>query len=81
MTRSKNKKWLSTPEQKSKKSRVLKEKSHSGLRKNSRGLSTVEYIILLVLIAAAGVATWNTFGGKLKTKLKSSTTEITNNLK
>jgi Flp pilus assembly pilin Flp len=33
---------------------------------DSRGLSTVEYVIILVLVAAVCVATWAAFGGKLK---------------
>jgi Flp pilus assembly pilin Flp len=38
----------------------------SGLNRDQRGLSTVEYVIILVLIAAVSVATWTSFGGKLK---------------
>jgi Flp pilus assembly pilin Flp len=38
----------------------------SGLRRDQRGLSTVEYVIILVLIAAVCVATWTAFGKKLK---------------
>jgi Flp pilus assembly pilin Flp len=38
----------------------------SGLSRDQRGLSTVEYVIILVLIAAVSVATWTSFGGKLK---------------
>jgi Flp pilus assembly pilin Flp len=38
----------------------------SKLRRDQRGLSTVEYVIILVLIAAVCVATWTAFGKKLK---------------
>jgi Flp pilus assembly pilin Flp len=41
----------------------------SGLRRDQRGLSTVEYVIILVLIAAVCVATWTAFGNKLKSWL------------
>jgi hypothetical protein len=34
-----------------------------------RGLSTVEYVIILVLIAAVCVATWTAFGGIIKSWL------------
>jgi Flp pilus assembly pilin Flp len=36
------------------------------LSRDQRGLSTVEYVIILVLIAAVCVATWTAFGSKLK---------------
>jgi Flp pilus assembly pilin Flp len=35
----------------------------------SRGLSTVEYVIILVLVAAVSVATWTAFGKKMKEAL------------
>jgi Flp pilus assembly pilin Flp len=47
------------------------------LAKNAaRGLSTVEYVIILVLIAAVAVATWTAFGAKLKGALGSASTKI-----
>jgi Flp pilus assembly pilin Flp len=39
---------------------------------DDRGLSTVEYVIILVLIAAAAVGTWSLLGESLRGKLKSS---------
>jgi Flp pilus assembly pilin Flp len=50
------------------------------LRNDTSGLSTVEYIILLVLIAAAGVGLWNTFGGMLTEKLGKASTDISSGL-
>ena len=35
------------------------------LRRDERGLSTVEYVILLVLMAVAGIGVWNTLTGGL----------------
>lgn len=35
----------------------------STLRRDTRGLSTVEYLIILVLIAVAGLAIWQKIGG------------------
>jgi len=39
------------------------------LRQDERGLSTVEYVVLLVLIVAMAVAAWNTFGKSVNSKL------------
>ena len=52
----------------------------SSLRRDERGLTTVEYAIVLMLIAAVGVATWNEFGGMVKEKLTDSKTEIDDNM-
>ena len=36
---------------------------------DTRGLSTVEYIIILCLIAVVGFAIWQKFGSTVKTKV------------
>jgi Flp pilus assembly pilin Flp len=41
----------------------------AALARDERGLSTVEYVVLLVLIVAMAVAAWNTFGSRVNTKL------------
>jgi Flp pilus assembly pilin Flp len=46
------------------------------LGRDKRGLSTVEYTILLVLIVAGTVGAWNSFGKDLKAKLKDAQTEF-----
>jgi Flp pilus assembly pilin Flp len=46
------------------------------LLRDERGLSTVEYVIILVLIAAAAIGSWVTLGGKLKEKLTDSNKEM-----
>jgi Flp pilus assembly pilin Flp len=43
---------------------------------DERGLSTVEYVIILVLIAAAAIGTWQTFGDTIKQKLSDSNAAI-----
>lgn len=43
---------------------------------DERGLSTVEYVIILVLIAAAAVGTWSKFGGTIMAKINSANGEI-----
>jgi Flp pilus assembly pilin Flp len=46
------------------------------LTQDERGLSTVEYVIILVLIAAAAIGLWVSFGGKLKEKIGDANTEM-----
>lgn len=46
------------------------------LRSDDRGLSTVEYVVLLVLIVAIAVALWNVFGNLLVGKLSAAATEF-----
>jgi Flp pilus assembly pilin Flp len=57
-----------------------KNKSRTARRRtvldDARGLSTVEYVIILVLIAASAIGTWVTFGEKLVQKLQSANTEF-----
>jgi Flp pilus assembly pilin Flp len=48
--------------------------------KDQRGLSTVEYVIILVLIAAAAVGTWSTFGKLIMAKIGNANTEINDNV-
>lgn len=48
----------------------------STLIRDERGLSTVEYVIILVLIAAAAVGVWTTLGTTIKTKIGESEAEI-----
>lgn len=38
---------------------------NKGLSRDTRGLSTVEYLILLVVIAVASISIWNEIGGKV----------------
>lgn len=46
------------------------------LLKDERGLSTVEYVILLVLIAVVGITAWTTFGEKIETSVGDATEVI-----
>jgi Flp pilus assembly pilin Flp len=46
------------------------------LRSDERGLSTVEYVVLLVLIVAIAVALWNVFGNLLVQKLSGAANEF-----
>jgi len=46
------------------------------LARDTRGLSTVEYVIILVLIAVLAIGTWRQFGSSVKAKITTSTTGI-----
>jgi Flp pilus assembly pilin Flp len=46
------------------------------LVRDERGLSTVEYVIILVLIAVVAIGVWRTFGDILMAQISGATTEI-----
>ena len=46
------------------------------LLKDTRGLSTVEYVILIVLIAAVAIGVWGEFGSLVKDQLTDSKQDI-----
>ena len=48
----------------------------TSLARDERGLSTVEYVIILVLIAAAAIGLWVNFGDKLRDKIKGANVEM-----
>ena len=49
------------------------------LRRDQRGLTTVEYVIVLCLIAAVSVATWNKFGDLVLKRLTDAKGKIEKN--
>jgi Flp pilus assembly pilin Flp len=53
-----------------------RERGLEALGRDTRGLSTVEYIIILVLIAVAGIGLWTTFGDTVGAKIGESTDAI-----
>jgi len=46
------------------------------LLRDNRGLTTVEYIIILCLIAVVGFGVWKKFGEKVKEKVGGSTEQV-----
>jgi Flp pilus assembly pilin Flp len=44
--------------------------------RDERGLSTVEYIIILVLIAVGGISLWSTFGDTVGDKITKATSRV-----
>jgi Flp pilus assembly pilin Flp len=66
---------------KKEKGTALERKPSKGLQRrlagDTRGLSTVEYLILLVLIAVAGITVWKKIGGTITTKATKANTDMT----
>lgn len=52
----------------------------SRLDADESGLSTVEYIILLVLIAVLAIGAWSAFGGAVNEKVKGAESTFTDTL-
>lgn len=50
----------------------LSKSNKKSLTTDERGLTTVEYIIVLVLIAVTGFAIWKKFGSTVKAKVQGS---------
>ena len=48
----------------------------STLLRDERGLSTVEYVIILVLVAAGAIGLWISFGKTLTTKIDGATKDL-----
>lgn len=49
--------------------------------RDSRGASTVEYAIVVCLVAAVGVGVWQKFGGNIKKYAGDADTKISSELK
>lgn len=48
--------------------------------RKDKGISSVEYIIILVLVALTGIAVFKLFGGTIKTKMTNANTVMTNDV-
>lgn len=46
------------------------------LLQDERGLSTVEYVILMAVVVIGAIGTWNTVGANFKTKLNAASTNL-----
>lgn len=60
--------------------KALQKRNLSALIRETEGLSTVEYIIILVLIAIVGIAAWKQFGNTVKSKIEGSTNRVNSEL-
>ncbi len=56
--------------------RLRPKQDADSLARDSRGLSTVEYLILLVIIAVAGISVWGKFAKTVETKTNSAGASI-----
>jgi Flp pilus assembly pilin Flp len=59
---------------------ILKRLRAGRLVSDTRGLTTVEYVIVLAMIAVMSVGLWNTFGTNISRYLTNSTTKIDTNM-
>lgn len=50
----------------------------SRLLADEQGLSTVEYIIILILIAVIAITAWKQFGESVEYHVRDSTTQVNN---
>ncbi len=48
--------------------------------RKDKGVSSVEYIIILVLVALTGIAVFKIFGGQIKTKMNTANTTMQNDV-
>lgn len=55
---------------------TAKRTSFRELLHDVRGATTVEYVIVLVLVGASAIGAWNTFGGRVRDKLKDAEIEM-----
>jgi Flp pilus assembly pilin Flp len=54
----------------------MKKNNVRSLIKDTEGLSTVEYVIILILIAVVGITAWRTFGNTVVNKINSGNSQI-----
>lgn len=55
---------------------IQKLKSALSVVRDERGLTTVEYIIVLGLIAVVGIQAWRTFGSTLSSEVTTATSRV-----
>ena len=48
--------------------------------RKDKGVSSVEYIIILVLVALTGIAVFKIFGGQIKTKMTTANNTMQNDV-
>jgi Flp pilus assembly pilin Flp len=46
-----------------------KHQNRPALLKDQRGITTVEYVVILVLVAIGGITIWRTFSGSIGAKM------------
>jgi len=58
------------------KNELKKRENNKELLKDQKGLSTIEYIILLVVIVVAGISLWQELGGLVTDRLGNAKTAV-----
>ena len=58
--------------------RDLSKRDRQDLLADQQGLSTVEYIIILILIAVIAITAWKQFGEAVEYHVRDSTTQVNN---
>lgn len=56
--------------------RIRKRVGRSQLATNEEGMTTVEYVIILILIAVLAIGVWRKFGNAVRDKVNDSTDEV-----
>ena len=51
-------------------------KNTRALVRDTEGLSTVEYVIILMLIAVVGIVAWRTFGNTVDGKINAGNSQV-----
>jgi Flp pilus assembly pilin Flp len=54
----------------------IQKRNLKALVNETEGLSTVEYVILLVLIAIVGISAWKTFGSSVVTRINQGNSQV-----
>ena len=52
------------------KKRIGTTNNSNRLLRDTRGLTTIEYVVILAVIAIFGIGTWSVFSGKVKTNVE-----------
>jgi Flp pilus assembly pilin Flp len=60
--------------------RLVRKLRSSSLVRDARGLTTVEYVIVLAMIAVLAVGLWSKFGANISNYVKNSTKQIDQNM-
>ncbi|MBL8680381.1 MAG: hypothetical protein JNK05_14485 [Myxococcales bacterium] len=56
----------------------VKANNRTSIVRDEEGLSTVEYVIILFLIAIIGIAAWKKFGSSVSSKVDSASSDVSN---
>jgi Flp pilus assembly pilin Flp len=55
---------------------VLRHSSFQNFQKDNRGVTSVEYVIILVVVACLAITFWKGFGTSIQEQVKASKTDV-----